>query len=111
MCEPRNRDNRASDVWALTAYCFLLTCKGHNVSILIFFYIKHPVQLKGIKHEHNGYFSNTVEPRYNEVLGTMKITLLYQVSHIRVKNPKKYKELGPAKLPSYKRVMLYPTSL
>ena len=30
---------------------------------------------------------NTVEPRYNEVLGTMKMTLLYQVSHyIRVKN-------------------------
>ena len=29
----------------------------------------------------------TVEPRYNEVLGTMKITLLYQVSHyIREKN-------------------------
>ena len=29
---------------------------------------------------------NTVEPRYNEVLGTIKITLLYQVSHyIRVK--------------------------
>ena len=25
--------------------------------------------------------SITVEPRYNEVLGTMKITLLYQVSH------------------------------
>ena len=36
----------------------------------------------------------TVEPCYNEVLGTMKITLLYQVSHyIRVKKPKKYKEL------------------
>ena len=31
--------------------------------------------------------TSTVEPRYNEVLGTMKITLLYQVSHyIRVKN-------------------------
>ena len=30
--------------------------------------------------------SSTVEPLYNEVLGTMKITLLYQVSHyIRVK--------------------------
>ena len=30
--------------------------------------------------------SSTVEPRYNEVLGTVKITLLYQVSHyIRVK--------------------------
>ena len=28
----------------------------------------------------------TVEPLYNEVLGTMNITLLYQVSHIRVKN-------------------------
>ena len=27
------------------------------------------------------FFTNTVEPRYNEVLGTMKITLLYQVSH------------------------------
>ena len=30
--------------------------------------------------------SSTVEPHYNEVLGTMKITLLYQVPHyIRVK--------------------------
>ena len=37
----------------------------------------------------------------------MKITLLYQVSHyIRVKK-QKYKELGPAKLPCYKRVLLY----
>ena len=33
--------------------------------------------------------SDTVEPRYNEVLGTMEITLLYQDSrYIRVK--KKY---------------------
>ena len=55
---------------------------------------------------------NTVEPLYNEVLGTMKITLLYQVSHyIRVKKTKKYKELGPTKLPCYKRILLYPTSL
>ena len=54
----------------------------------------------------------TVEPLYNEVLGTMKITLLYQVSHyIRVKKTKKYKELGPTKLPRYKRILLYPTSL
>ena len=30
--------------------------------------------------------NGTVEPRYNKDLGTMKITLLYQVSHIRVKN-------------------------
>ena len=27
------------------------------------------------------FFTITVEPRYNEVIGTMKITLLYQVSH------------------------------
>ena len=34
----------------------------------------------------------TVEPVYNEVLGTMKITLLYQVSHyIRVKKQRNIK--------------------
>ena len=54
---------------------------------------------------------STVEPLYNEVLGTMKITLLYQVScYMRVEK-QKYKELGPAKLPCYKRILLYPTSL
>ena len=36
---------------------------------------------------YESYYRYTVEPRYNEGLGTMKITLLYQVSHyIRVKN-------------------------
>ena len=56
---------------------------------------------------HNALqISDTVEPRYNEVLGTMKITLLYQGKKI-----KKYKELGPTKLPCFKRVLLYPTSL
>ena len=40
-----------------------------------------------------GSDSNTVEPRYNEVLGTIKITsLLYQVSHyIRVKKQRNIK--------------------
>ena len=53
-----------------------------------------------------------MEPLYNEVLGTMKITLLYQVSHyIQGKKTKKYKELAPAKLPRYKMIVLYPTSL
>ena len=34
----------------------------------------------------------TVEPHYNEDLGTMKITLLYQVSHyIRVKKQRNIK--------------------
>ena len=37
-------------------------------------------------------FIYTVEPHYNEVLGTMKITLLYQVSHnIRVKKQRNIK--------------------
>ena len=36
--------------------------------------------------------NDTVEPLYNEVLGTMKITLLYQVSHyIRVKKQRNIK--------------------
>ena len=49
--------------------------------------------------------SYTVEPPYNKVLGTMKITLLYSVSGFSLsqgKKTKKYKELGPAKLPCYK---------
>ena len=36
----------------------------------------------------------------------MEITLLYQG-----KKTKKYKEVGPAELPCYKEVLLYPTSL
>ena len=34
---------------------------------------------------------NTVEPRYNEVLGTMTIALLYQVSHYIGKKNKEIK--------------------
>ena len=45
-------------------------------------------------------------------LGPCQITFLYQVSHyIRVKIQRNITELGPAKLPCYKRVLLYPTSL
>ena len=36
-------------------------------------------------------YTCTVEPRYNEVFGTMKITLLYQFSHIRVKKQRNIK--------------------
>ena len=55
---------------------------------------------------------STVEPHYNEDLGTMKITLLNQVSwYIRVKKQKIYIELGPTNLPCYKKVLLYLTSL
>ena len=54
----------------------------------------------------------TVEPRYNEVLiGTMKITLLYQVSHyIRVKKLEIQWNLiikrSDITKPSYKKVIL-----
>ena len=41
--------------------------------------------------EISSTFTCTVEPRYNKVLGTMKITLLYQVSqYIRVKKQRNY---------------------
>ena len=54
---------------------------------------------------------DTVEPRYNEVLGTMKITLLYQVSHyIRVKKQRNRESWDQQKY-LVKRVLLYPTSL
>ena len=45
----------------------------------------------------------TVEPHYNEVLGTIKITLLYQVSHyIWVKKQRNsFKSWWPAKWPCY----------
>ena len=59
----------------------------------------------------------TVEPGYNEDLGTMKITLLYQVSHIRVKkqrNIKSWDQLNHLVItgfcyirPLYKEVPLY----
>ena len=55
----------------------------------------------------------TVEPRYNEVLGTMKIKLSRYIRFLIISQQKKniYKELKPAKLSCYKRVLLYPTSL
>ena len=54
----------------------------------------------------------TVEPRYNEVLGTIKNDLVISgFSLYQGTKTKKYKELGPANLPCYKRVLLYPTSL
>ena len=54
-------------------------------------------------------FSATVKPHYNEVLRTMKITLLYQVSHyIRVKKQRNIKSLDQLNhLNCYKRVLLY----
>ena len=54
----------------------------------------------------------TVEPRYNEVLGTMKITLLYQVSHyIRVKKQRNIKSRDQQNYLVIRGFLLYPTSL
>ena len=50
----------------------------------------------------NGRQGGIVGPRYNEDLGTMKITLWYQGK----KKTEKYKELGPTKLPCYKSVFI-----
>ena len=66
--------------------------------------------------------SCTVEPLYNEVLGTMKITLLYQVSHyIRVKKQRNVKSWDQQNYlvirgfcyirPRYNEVPLYPQKL
>ena len=42
---------------------------------------------------------NTVEPHYSVVLGTMKITLLYPVSHyIRGKPPKEIQRAGTSQI-------------
>ena len=49
---------------------------------------------------------DTVELLYNEVIGTMKITFISGFSLYQGKKTQKYKELGPAKLPCYKRVLL-----
>ena len=51
-------------------------------------------QVNSKKAAPNVLVYSTVEPRYNEVLGTMKITLLYQVSHyIRVNKQRNIKSL------------------
>ena len=55
---------------------------------------------------------NTVETRYNEDLGTMKITLLYQVSHyIRVKKQRNIKSWDQQNHLVIRGFLLYPTSL
>ena len=55
---------------------------------------------------------STVEPRYNEVLGDHgNYLVISRFSLYQGKKTKNYKELGPANLPCYKRVLLYPTSL
>ena len=62
-------------------------------------------------------FVNTVEPGYNEVLGTMKIILLHIITYIsgfslyQGKKTKKCKELGPTKVIVIRGFGIYPTSL
>ena len=78
-----------SDQWSITcdvlmviAYCFIFTVRSIVKNSFFF-----TGALSNTFQEHG-----TVEPRYNEVLGTMKITLLYQVSHyIRVEKQRNIK--------------------
>ena len=50
------------------------------------------INIKIVNNSTSQTMLNTLEPHYNEVLGTMKITLLYQVSHyIRVKKQRNIK--------------------
>ena len=66
-------------------------CLSLSLSLSLFFF-------GGGREVH--VLQTTVEPRCNEDLGTMEITLLYQGN-----KTKKNKELGPAKLPCYNRVL------
>ena len=86
---PRCPKHRVVHGWKekiICTYCTILLPNYH--CILLF-----PLLTRCIVHTDipsKGYI--TVEPRYNEVLGTMKITLLYQVSHyIRVKKQRNIK--------------------
>ena len=60
--------------------------------------------------QRSAIYSGTSLP--NEDLGTIKITLLYQVSHyIRVKKQRNIKSWDQENYLVIKRVLLYPTSL
>ena len=57
-----------------------------------FSHLRRVIQRRKNEQINKPHVRITVEPLYNEVLGTMKITLLYQVSrYIRVKNKEIYK--------------------
>ena len=74
------------DVWSENAALF---------ERLMEIYSNSPILYYGFK---QGQLAGTVERRYNEVLATMKITLLYQVSHyIRVKKQRNIK-VGTSKI-------------
>ena len=60
----------------------------------------------------NLHWKSTVKPCYNEVLGTMKISLLYQVSHyIRVKKQRNIKSWYQQNYLVIRGFCLYPTSV
>ena len=63
-----------------------------RVYIIIFISSGYMLPKKACFIQNCTFMQNTVEPRYNEVIGTMKIPLLYQVSHyIRVKKQRNIK--------------------
>ena len=77
----------------LFIYNFPTKVQHHWISLLQFKLVCHSSWARDSKINFVYWHSqSTVEPLYNEVLGTMKITLLYQVSHyIRVKKQRNIK--------------------
>ena len=76
-----------SDVWSKNAPLFERLIEI-DLYLPIYYGFKKPVDV--LYHCKKNIY--TVEPRYNKVLGTMKITLLYQDSHnIRVKKQRNIK--------------------
>ena len=67
--------------WCVDVQDIFHVCDGQGIAMVTAFYGKILVEQ-----------TTTVEPLYNEVFGTMNITLLYQVSHyIRVKEQRNIK--------------------
>ena len=74
----------------------MLFCMSVCLSLCVYVYVLNFIQILILMYYMNSHSNEryiyTVEPRFNEVLGTMKITLLYQVSHyIRVEKQRNIK--------------------
>ena len=67
MCEPRNRDNGANDLWTLTAYCFVL------VGVLV---AGTTLEITGENSVIEGEFDNTLILRVNLTIDPDSSTLM-----------------------------------
>ena len=91
---------------SISTYIFHIILKLHSFSLAVIFQ-KYKTQNRNVI-----FWMNTVEPHYNKYLGTMNITLLCQVSHIRVKIQRNIKIWDQLNHPCYESFFfIYPTSL